>query len=61
MAIRCKVERKRGERPAATETNQNLDLEVRAGQRAPEGSSIVNFDSVSPDNLQVSVAYLTNL
>ena len=40
------------ERPAATETNQNLDL---------KSSGIVNVDSVWPNNFQISVAYVPHI
>ena len=44
------------ERPAATETNQNLDLSARAGKPAAKGSDIVDVDSEWPNNFQISVA-----
>ena len=46
---------------AATETNQNLDFLASAGKPAAEGSGIVDVDSVWPNNLQLSVAYVPHL
>ena len=61
MAIRCKVERASEERPAATETNQNLDFLARPEKLAAEGSGIVNVDSVWPNSFQISVACVPHL
>ena len=51
----------RAERPAATETNQNLDFLASAGKPAAEGSGIVDADSEWPNNFQISVAYVPHL
>ena len=49
------------ERPAATETNKNLDFQASAGRPAAEGSGVVNVDSVWPNNFQMSVDYVPHL
>ena len=47
-------------RPAATETNQNLDF-LSSGKPAAEGSGIVDVDSVWPNNFRISVAHVPHL
>ena len=61
MTIRCRDERKCGERLAATETNQNLSLRASAERLAAEGSVIVNVDSVWTNNSQIFVGYVPHL
>ena len=57
MAIRCKVERKRGETCCDRDTS-----ELGAKKKlAAEGSGIVDVDSVWPNNFQVSVAFVPHL
>ena len=49
------------ERPAATETNKNLDLLARAEKPAAKGSNIVDVDSECPNDFQISGAYVPHL
>ena len=49
------------ERPAATETNQHLDMLARAEKPAAKGLDIVDVDSEWPNNFQISVAYVPHL
>ena len=48
-------------RLAASGTNQNLDFLASTGKPAAEGSSIVDVDSLWPNNFWISVAYVPHL
>ena len=60
VAIRCKVERKRGE-TCCCRDKPELGLSSKCGRSAAEGSSIVNVDSVWPNNIQISVPCIPHL